>query len=238
MTFKEMKEVMAQVMETHKLVILEQEKFFKNIAKEREQRQIEREAEYKQREAEREQRAIEREQREIERKQREIERKQKKVEDAEKEKKADAKWQKEIKAMNKRFGEFTNSYGEEVEVLFYRSINKTRKIGEIQFHRIFRNVQATNHSNEYDMIMVNGEYVAIVEIKRTAKMEDLINLTEHQTKNFREEMREYKDLKLICILAAIRCEENVLIEAKKQGVCIVLKNGVHIKEEYEYIREF
>ena len=105
-------------------------------------------------------------------------------------------------------GEFTNSYGEEIELMFYRSLDKTRKIGHIQFERLLPNVKPTQESHEYDIILVNGEYVAIVEIKRSAKLKDLEELIEVRAKVFRTEMPEYKDKKLICVLACIRHEKS------------------------------
>ena len=235
----------------------------KQLDKEREQR-LEREAkleaklekERAEREKEREQREKEREQREKEREQREKEREQREKERAEREAKERA--EKEVerkeqaeremerkqaeeayrKRMDKQFGEFTNSYGREAEVLFYRSLNRTRKIANIEFDRLFPNVQPTKKSRQYDMVLVNGEYVALVEVKRSAKLEDLETLVEVQAKAFRKEMPEYKDKKLICALAFFQCDDNLIIEAKKKGVCVIFKNGFHIKQEYEKLEEF
>ena len=216
------------------------------IIADRKEEQKQREAERKEQEAKQEeeqkkrdaQAALEKRQQEEERKERDAEQKAREIKQEEERKLADINWKNQIKSVNKRFGEFSNSYGRETEVLFQRTINITRKVANISFDRMFCNIQPTRKSNEYDMILVNGEYVAIVEIKRSADMEDLLYLVEVQAKKFRLDMPEYKDKKLICVLAFIKCGENVIIEAKKKGVCILFKDRLHIKEEYDYLKEF
>ena len=142
------------------------------------------------------------------------------------------------KRMDKQFGEFTNSYGREAEVLFYRSLDRTRKIANIEFDRLFPNMKPTKKSRQYDMVLVNGEYVALVEVKRSAKLEDLETLVEVQAKAFRNEMPEYKDKKLICVLAFFQCDDNLIPKAKEKGVCVIFKNGFHIKQDYEKLKLF
>ena len=206
----------------------------KELEAKRDAEQAKREAEQVKREAKRDaERKREAERKELEAKREAEQAKREAKRDAER-----AKWDAAMQSINQRFGEFTNSYGEEIEVLFYRSLDKTRKIGHIQFDRLLPNVKPMQESHEYDIILVNGEYVAIVEIKRSAKLKDLTKLIEVHAKTFRTEMPEYKDKKLICVIACIRHEKNLIPEARKQGVCVLLKNGVHVKEDYKFLKEF
>ena len=201
------------------------------LEKEREQREKEL-AERKEREE------SERVQREAERVQREAERVQRDKEQAERDKERAEAEEAYRKRMDKQFGQFTNSYGREAEVLFQRSIKRTGLVANIQFDTVYCNVQSTRKSREYDMVLVNGKYVALVEVKRSATLEDLENLVEVQAKAFRDEMKLYKDKKLICVLAFFQCDDKVFIEAKKKGVCIIFKNGFHIKQSFEGFKEF
>ena len=203
----------------------------KQLDKEREQREKERDKEREQREKERAER-LEREA--VQEAQREKERAEHLEREAER-KQAEEAYR---KRMDKQFGEFTNSYGREAEVLFYRSLNRTRKIANIEFDRLFPNVQPTKKSRQYDMVLVNGEYVALVEVKRSAKLEDLETLVEVQAKAFRNDMPEYKDKKLICVLAFFQCDEKLIPKAKEKGVCVIFKNGFHIKQDYEKLKLF
>ena len=191
------------------------------LNKKRKERDAKQEAERKERDAKQE---AERKEREAKR---EVERK-----------KDELAWKKEMKAINQRFGFFTNSYGEEAEVLFHRSIDKTKKVANIQFDKLFLNLTPRRQGSEYDMILVNGQYVALVEVKRSATLEDLRKFIEVQSKTFRIDMPEYKDKKLICIIACIKYEKDLLIKAQEEGVCVLFKDGVHIKEQYQYLREF
>ena len=224
---------------------------------ERLEREAKREAEYEKEKAERLEREAkweaEREKEKAERLEREAKEKAERLEQEAKEKvereeretkekvereERETKWEREMKSMNKRFGDFTNSYGEEAEVLFHRSIDKTKKVANIQFDKLFLNLTPRRQGSEYDMVLVNGEYVGLVEVKRSASLDDLKKFIEIQTKTFRIDMPEYKDKKLICIIACIKYEKDLLVKAKEAGVCVLFKDGVHIKEKYEYLKEF
>ena len=184
---------------------------------------IQREKERKQQEA---QVALEKIQQEEERKRREEERKATEIISKIKEE----KWQKEMKQINKQIGEFTYSYGREAEYMFYRSLKKTRFCANIYFDRIFLHVQPRKEGREYDIVLVNGDYIALVEVKRTASIEDLHKLVEVQAKELKKDMPEYKDKKMLCVLAAYTCIDTVIEKAKELGVCMLVKDGIKVKE--------
>ena len=78
--------------------------------------------------------------------------------------------------------------------------------------------------------------MGIVEIKRTASMPDLIKLVEEQAVDIKRDMPEHKDKKVICILAAYTCIDEIVTKAKELGVCVLLKDGVRVKEIMDEIK--
>ena len=182
--------------------------------------------------------ALEKIQREEERKQREEKAVLDQIQRDKEHKEAERKWQREMSKINKQIAEVTGSHGREAEHMFYRTLDRTRKIGNIKFDRMFCNVKPTKNSREYDIILTNGDYIALVEVKRTASKEDVLKLVNEQAKDFRNEMLEYKDKKMLCVLAAYTCIDEVVEFAKEMGVCVLLKNGVRIKEEVGTLKYF
>ena len=150
----------------------------------------------------------------------------------------EVKWQKEIKKIHKEIAEVTGSHGREAEYMFYRSLKKHLKILGFSFDKIFIHVQAKKNSREYDMILVNGDYIALVEVKRTASKEDVLKLVNEQAKDLRTDMTEYKDKKIICVLAAYICIDEVIEFAKEMGICILLKDGIRLKTEVGTLKYF
>ena len=175
-----------------------------------------------------------RKQREEERKQEQEERKQREILNAIE----DEKMRKSQKRLDRQIGEVTGSYGREAEYMFYRSLKKHRTILGVSFERVFIHVQPTKNSREYDIILTNGDYIALVEVKRTASTSDVLTLVNEQAKDLRNEMTEYKNKKMICVLAAYTCIDEVVELAKKMGVCVLLKDGIHIKEEVGILKYF
>ena len=71
-----------------------------------------------------------------------------------------------FRRVDKAMSELGLSSGAEAEFSFKLAIKRQKLIcGGIQFDTILRNVKKTR---EYDLILINGSYVALIEVKRKA----------------------------------------------------------------------
>ena len=262
---KDILHVMQEITESFKQIKEYQEDERKEREDERKQREDERkqrEAERKQRESERKQRESERQKREIqealEKTQREAERKQevaeRKRQEAElqkqaaiKEAKEDArearraiaaaKWKKE---MDQKFSQFTASYGREAEFAFIKAIDRAKgNLLGIEFIHLLPNIKRFKKSREYDIVLLNGDYVGLVEIKRTASKEDVLKLIGEQVEDFKVDFPNFvKDKKLICFLASYTCIDEVLDFATANGVCVLLQKGFMLTAKNSILKYF
>ena len=174
--------------------------------------------------------ADERIQREDERKQREAKEAIEKIQ-REKEREKERKyWDAKNHEVNKRIAEVTGTLGDAAEFEFVQAINNNNKIcAGIQFDVILPNVTA---KREYDIILINGEYMGLVEVKWQADIKDIRKLVYKQVPALREDMPIYKNKKLIVFIASHVYNKKVATYANKLGVCFLYEKGQTLQDQY------
>ena len=139
-------------------------------------------------------------------------------------------WEAKNHEVNKRIAEVTGTLGDAAEFEFVQAIDNNDKIvAGIHFDTIYPNVK---RKREYDLILTNGEYVGLVEIKWQADTRDIHKLVTKQAPNFREEMSEYKNKKLILFVASHIYNQKVANYANQMGVCFLYEKGQKLKAQY------
>ena len=150
-----------------------------------------------------------------------------------------ASQEKSLKKLKKLFGDYGLISGREAEFTFKLAIKRQKLIcGGLQFDTILSNVRKSKKAREYDLILINGSYVALIEVKRTASIEDVSKLVEEQVVSFRADFPQYQDKTLVCFLAAYVAIDEVVENAKSLGVGVLLQNGFDIKEEILTLKSF
>ena len=99
----------------------------------------------------------------------------------------------QIKEMNKRFGDYSNRFGEVVEYMIAPNLRKKfRELG-LDFPKANKNTNVSDHKNniflEIDVMLENGDMAMLVEIKTKLTIE-YINTHIKRL----EKMRKYADL--------------------------------------------
>ncbi len=131
--------------------------------------------------------------------------------------------------MGLRLGNIQENNGEIAEEYFYNSINHTMKLGDIPFDFVYRNlskhIKKSNIQGEYDMILVNGSSVAIIETKYKMHQNDVLKVKEKLIPKFKKLFPEYKDYKLFAGIASFHINTEAKELAKELGFYILEKVG-------------
>ena len=92
-------------------------------------------------------------------------------------------------------GNIGENQGAVAEEFFYNSLKDTQTLAGVHYDFIDKNVSRTGNgvSDEFDMILVNGEDVALVEVKYKAHEKDLDKLLTKKINNFKKLFPAYKD---------------------------------------------
>ena len=200
----------------------QQQKRDEDQQKQRDEDRKQRDEERKKRDEEQKQRDEERKKRDEERKKRDEDRKQRDEERKELEKKN--------YEINKRLDAFTGSLGDAAEFEFVQGIVNNNKVcAGISFDVVYDTVRA---KREYDIVLLNDEYVALIEVKWSATKQDINTLLYKQVPAFKEEMKSYKDKKLIVFMASYVYNKKIADYALKKGICFLYEKGQKLADQY------
>jgi len=123
-------------------------------------------------------------------------------------------------------GNISNNQGDVAEEYFVNSLEEYLKVGTVDFDYIIPNFKAKRGHKilaEYDILLVNGESVAIVEVKYKAHLRDLEKLPKkiEQLKN----LPQYKNYKVYAGLATFYATDELIKKAEDMGYFILQRKG-------------
>ncbi len=136
--------------------------------------------------------------------------------------KDEVRW--ELKQLNRRIGEVSNKMGTLAEDMVAPNMPRVAKelfgCEKPDFWGVRIKKRKGSENREYDVIVVCGDYVLINETKtklKTAHVDEMIEMLEE----FRTFFPEYKEKKLVGILASLYVDESIVQYASKKGILIM-----------------
>lgn len=150
-----------------------------------------------------------------------------------------AKTDKKFKTMQDMLDGISKNQGSVAEEFFYNSLRAKPVLGEIRFDRVTPHlvVGRKGKLSEYDVVMVNGASVGIVEVKYKAHVNDLVQVHE-QVKRFRRDCPEFKDYAIYGGLAGLSVPDDVAKAAKARGLFVLKRKGEALEAQTEGMRGF
>ncbi|MEA2029597.1 MAG: hypothetical protein U9N49_11565 [Campylobacterota bacterium] len=142
---------------------------------------------------------------------------------AESDKKTDAK----LDRVAKLVGSISNNQGDVAEEFFWNSISDNPVLAGITYDYADKNVtrKKGNTEDEYDILLVNGKDVAIIETKYKAHEHDIIKLINKKYANFQKLYPEYKDYNHHLGLASFYINDDIKNEALKNNIMVLQRKG-------------
>lgn len=131
------------------------------------------------------------------------------------------------KQLGKMVGGISNSQGDVAEEFFYNSIKAKPKLNDVNYDFVDKNVTRSKQGieDEYDIFMVNGKDIAIIEVKYKAHQSDLDRFLNKKYVNFKKLYPEYSKFNHHLALASFKIHDEVKNEALKNGVMILQRKG-------------
>jgi len=167
-------------------------------------------------------------------------------------KEIDRKWQKEREdfdkkfwAMHKEIGGISNSNGDFAEEFFYNSLEKTMTFAGIHFDVISNKFNGkktmpdkTEIKAQFDIVLHNGDSLALIEAKYKANLKDLKELVEKKVPNFRFLYPKYAKCKLYLGIGSLVLKDRVVQEAKKLGIGLMKQRGDAVEYKTDWVRVY
>ncbi len=108
---------------------------------------------------------------------------------------AQQKSDEKLDKLAKLVGGISNNQGDVAEEFFYNSLSAKMELAGIHYDYVDKNSKRIkgNIADEFDIVMINGKDVAIIEVKYKAYEKDLDKLINKKYPNFKELYPMYKD---------------------------------------------
>ncbi len=132
-----------------------------------------------------------------------------------------------VKKMSKMYGGVSNNQGAVTEEFFFNSLKPDPILAGVRFDTIYRNFLG-NHANitdEFDILLVNGQEVCLIEVKYKAHENDLKKLLNNKGPNFRKLFPLYGDHRLRLALASFHINDTLRKAALAMGVIVLQAKG-------------
>jgi len=138
-----------------------------------------------------------------------------------------------------------NSNGKFAESLFYDSLKTSKTFAGVHFDavsdgfkRIMKMPDGAIVQDQFDIVMINDNAVAIIEVKYNAENDYPKEMAERKVKNFRILFPDYKDFKIYLGLGSLIFEGRVVQEAKKYGIGLLKQSGNTIEYKTDWVRAY
>ncbi len=137
-----------------------------------------------------------------------------------------AKSDAQFDTMKKMLDGVSKNQGSVAEEYFYKSLSKLPSLGGIRFDRVTPHFVAgrKGKQQEYDVVLVNGNSVAVVEVKYKAHVNDLPQV-HAQVARFKEDCPEFKTYAIYGGIAGLSMPDEVAKAALAQGLFVLSREG-------------
>ena len=132
-----------------------------------------------------------------------------------------------LKKLQKLVGNISNNQGDVAEEFFVNSISPTLKIGDIQYDELYKNLhkKTKKAEDEFDIVLVNGKDIAIIEVKYKAHTNDIESFINKKYSNFKKLYPEYKNYNHHLGLASFNINDDVKKTASQNNVMLLQRKG-------------
>ena len=138
---------------------------------------------------------------------------------------------KELRNSHKELGEMvggiSNNQGDVAEEFFFNTLAAKPKVANVTYDSIEKNLNKSQGSlqDEFDLVMVNGTDVLVIETKYKAHKNDLDRLLNKKFPNFKQLYPQYKDYQHHLGLASFHINDNLKEQALNKNVIVLKRKG-------------
>ncbi|MDR2554636.1 MAG: hypothetical protein LBC64_04335 [Fibromonadaceae bacterium] len=139
----------------------------------------------------------------------------------------------------------SDSNGEFAEEYFYTSLKKKMEFAGVHFDDIDKDIKLLRKlpngerlKDQFDIVMINDDAVALVEIKYTARKGYPTIMVNQKVPNFRILFPDYASYKIYLGLGALSISEETADEAKKLGIGLLRQVGETVEYETKWVKAY
>ena len=132
-----------------------------------------------------------------------------------------------IKKLSQLYGGASNNQRKVAEEFFFNSLKHEPILNGIRFNFIDKNITRTmgNLQEEYDILLVNGNIVYLIEVKYNLNPKDMEVFLDKKYPNFIKLYPEYSGFEIRLAFASFSIDELCISFAKEKNITLLLRRG-------------
>lgn len=132
------------------------------------------------------------------------------------------------KAME-RMGGIGNNLGDVAEEYFYSSLRRRRSLNGIKYDGVARNLTGFVDDKEWDLVLKNGDSVAVLEVKHKPHPNDIINFATKKLPYFRQSLPEFANYKVYGGIAGMAFPASLKQQVEDLGLIALTQDGGKVR---------
>jgi len=142
-----------------------------------------------------------------------------------------AKTDAKLNKVAKLFGDVNNNRGAEAEEFFFHSLIKHPQIADIKFDTVHRNLSGKKGkmSDEFDLVLVNGDTLALIEVKTKAHLDLVDKMIEKKIPNLKALFSVFKNYKIYAGIASLVTYPDLIKKVNEKGLFLLTQQGKHLE---------
>jgi len=146
----------------------------------------------------------------------------------------------QIKEQGIQIGGISNNIGHHAEQFFQSVFKEKLEFGRIKYDEMIPNLAYKGKKDEieFDIALVNGDSVALIEAKNRIHPDFVIELAEKRIEKFREYFHEFDNYDVYLGIAGFSFSDEVLDRASAYGIGIVRQVGEGVEIEANNLRVY
>jgi hypothetical protein len=156
-------------------------------------------------------------------------------------KKSSTEFDKRMKEMEKQVGGIANSNGDMAEEYFYNAFRKNKTFVNETFEKVIRNRVIKNGiwEAEFDILLLNGKSVVIIEVKYRAKQDNIsIKKLVSRIEPFKALFPDYKAHTVYLGVAAMSSDKRLANRLRRNGIATIHQEGKKMVVYDQEVRRF
>jgi chromosome segregation ATPase len=145
-----------------------------------------------------------------------------------------------IKELSRRMGGIDENQGHHAEQYFQNAFAEKPVFGGITYDAVVPNLayKDRNGEIEFDIALINGNSIALIEVKNRIHSKFVKQFAEERVKKFREYFPKYKKFKTRLGIAGFSFSEKVMKEARKYGIGLIRQVGDSVEIRAEKLKVY
>jgi len=146
----------------------------------------------------------------------------------------------QIDKQGTQIGGLSNNIGHHAEQFFQNVFKEKLEFGRIKYDEMILNLtyKGKKYKIEFDIALVNGDSIALIEVKNRIHPDFVIELAEERIEKFREYFHEFDNYDVYLGIAGFSFSDEVLDRASTYGIGIVKQVGDSVEVEANNLKVY